>query len=424
MLSLGIDFGTSGARGMVLDAAGKIVSQSSYRFLPDEVADASVWRQILWKILAAIAPQTRTHIARIAINGTSATVLVCNSASTPLSPPLLYNNAIARSVLPQIASVAPLGSPTLSATSSLAKALWWRHNLDYEVRSQVTHLLHQADWLASLLHAQPGISDYHNALKLGYDVRTLRYPDWLLDLPIADWLPAVRSPGDIIAPILPQIAKRFGLPATCQVCAGTTDSIAAFLASGAHQLGDAVTSLGSTLVLKLLSDRPIDDQSFGIYSHRLGDLWLAGGASNTGGAVLRQFFTPQQLIDLSSQIDISQPCELDYYPLTSVGERFPVNDPDYAPRLTPRPDDDRAFLYGILDAIARIEAQGYETLVRLGAPKLQQVYTAGGGAQNITWQALRQRRLGVSVTAARQTEAAYGSAQLAMKGLSDFMPKT
>jgi hypothetical protein len=44
--------------------------------------------------------------------------------------------------------------------------------------------------------------------------------------------------------------------------------------------GDAVTSLGSTLAIKMLSAVPVDDSSRGVYSHRLGDLWLAGGASN------------------------------------------------------------------------------------------------------------------------------------------------
>ena len=49
-----------------------------------------------------------------------------------------------------------------------------------------------------------------------------------------------------------------------------------------------MSSLGSTLAVKLLSATPCDDASRGIYSHRLGDLWLVGGASNVGCAVLRE----------------------------------------------------------------------------------------------------------------------------------------
>jgi D-ribulokinase len=422
--ALGVDFGTSGARAIALHPTGRILAQSRHAFAPGEVSSPTAWQGILFRLIGAIAPDIRANIRRIAINGTSATVLLCNKALEPLTPALLYNDPQARSALNKIQPLAPPDSPTLSATSSLVKALWFYEEGLYEQRRaegktdpQDLCLAHQADWIAALLHGQPPVSDYHNALKLGYDVHTLAYPDWLQALPIAPWLPTVRVPGDVIAPVLSAIAQQFSLPADCQICAGTTDSIAAFLASGASQPGEAVTSLGSTLVLKLLSRQPIDHQAFGIYSHRLGDLWLVGGASNTGGAVLQQFFSPAQIAALSAQIDPSQPSAYHYYPLTAPGERFPINDPDYPPQLSPRPEQDKDFLHGLLDAIARIEGEGYAKLQALGAPALTRVYTAGGGAKNATWQALRQRRLGVNVLQATQTEAAYGSAQLAMHGL-------
>lgn len=425
MLALGIDFGTSGARSVVLDSEGRLVAHSRHRFASGEAISPVVWQQTLWKLIEAIALPLRPQIERIAINGTSATVLLCDQ-TRPLVAPLLYSDDSARSALPAVKAAAPSESPVLSATSSLTKAMWWYQSLDAAVRSQATHLAHQADWLAALLHGQSPVSDYHNALKLGYDVSALAYPGWLLDLPVAPWLPRVCVPGEAIAPILPAVAKQLSLSPTCQICAGTTDSIAAFLASGACYPGEAVTSLGSTLVLKLLSRQPVNDQAFGIYSHRLGDLWLVGGASNTGGAVLQQFFSAEQLAKISAQIDLSQPCPLHYYPLTTPGERFPINDPDYPPQLTPRPPQDREFLYGLLDAMARIEADGYQKLSKLGGPPLQRVYTAGGGAQNLVWQQLRQRWLNaktrrtIDVAIAPHTEAAYGTAQLAMNGLSQF----
>ncbi len=424
MFALGIDFGTSGARAIAIGSAGQIVAQVRHRFASEEVCDPQAWQQVLWHLLASINPSVLAKISHIAINGTSATVLLCDRHLQPITPALLYNDPTARAMATGLQNLAPSGSPAVSATSSLVKAVWWHTKLPLAVRERAFRLCHQADWLTGLLHTQPPVSDYHNALKLGYDVRSLTYPDWLTALPIASWLPPVKPPGEAIAAIAPNIAQRFGLPSTCQIHAGTTDSIAAFLASGASQPGDAVTSLGSTLVLKLLSPVPIDNQTFGIYSHRLGDLWLVGGASNTGGAVLQQYFSTAQIVALSAQIaeqkDFSESCKLDYYPLTSPGERFPINDPDYAPRLTPRPERDVDFLYGLLDAIARIESKGYKKLQALGSPAVRQVYTAGGGAQNTVWQALRQQHLGLPVLNAVQTEAAYGTAKLALAGLSAY----
>ncbi|MBD2242905.1 FGGY-family carbohydrate kinase [Nostoc sp. FACHB-888] len=411
---LGIDFGTSGARGMVVDEEASIQAQVRYPFQDSPAAvTPKIWQEALFVLVEQIPDQLRREIKAIAINGTSSTVLLVDGAGNPVDAPLLYNDARGSCVLEDLRNIAPPNHIVLSATSSLAKLLWMRQQPSF---SEARYFLHQADWLAFLLHGQLGISDYHNALKLGYDVEELKYPKWLENLQIPIQLPKVLIPGTPIAELRPEIADKLGLHRDCLVCAGTTDSIAAFLASGAKLPSEAVTSLGSTLVLKLLSRTRVEDARYGIYSHRLGDLWLTGGASNTGGAVLKQFFTNAELESLSREIDASIASELDYYPLLKAGDRFPINDPNLAPRLSPRPDNPVQFLHGLLESIARIEARGYELLQQMGADKLSRVYTAGGGAANETWTAIRARHLQVPVVASVYTEAAYGTALLAMGG--------
>ncbi|MCC5639745.1 FGGY-family carbohydrate kinase [Nostoc sp. CHAB 5844] len=406
-LYLGIDYGTSGARGVVIDEQGNMQTEVRY---PEQKLTAKDWGNALWSLLAAIPEQLRREIKAIAINGTSSTVLLCDAAGEPVDAPLLYNDARGAVVLEQLRKVAPPNHTVLSATSSLAKLMWM---LQQSFLPEARYFLHQADWLAFLMHGKLGISDYHNALKLGYDVEALKYPEWLEKLEIPIQLPQVLPPGTPIAEIRRDVAIKFRFRHDCLVCAGTTDSIAAFIASGAKSPGEAVTSLGSTLVLKLLSRTRVEDARYGIYSHRFGDLWLTGGASNTGGAVLREFFPNAELESLSREIDPAKASDLDYYPLLKAGDRFPINDPNLPPRLTPRPDEPREFLHGLLESIARIEARGYELLQNLGAEQVQYVYTAGGGAANSTWTAIRQRHLKVPVVASVNTEAAYGTAILA-----------
>ncbi|MBW4671880.1 MAG: FGGY-family carbohydrate kinase [Cyanomargarita calcarea GSE-NOS-MK-12-04C] len=418
-LYLGIDFGTSGARGAVIDEFGSLLFEARYPFsMPqkrlDEAFVHSEWRKALFALLEQISGELRRNIRAIAINGTSATVLLCDAVGEPVDAPLFYNDARGAVMLERLRGVAPENHTVLSATSSLVKLLWMSQLPSF---SKARYLLHQADWMAFLLHGQLGISDYHNALKLGYDVLELKYPEWLENLQIPIQLPKVLTPGTPIAELKAEIAAKFGLPSSCLVCAGTTDSIAAFLASGAKHPGEAVTSLGSTLALKLLSRTRVEDSRYGIYSHRLGDLWLTGGASNTGGGVLRHFFSNSELVKLSREIDPRKTSSLDYYPLLKPGERFPSGDPNLLPRLEPRPNNDVEFLHGLLEAIARIEARGYELLVILGADKLSRVYTAGGGAANEAWTAIRGKYLEVNVVRSGNTEAAYGTALLAMRGL-------
>jgi D-ribulokinase len=414
---LGIDFGTSGARAIAISNPNAIAAETHISFPVDPSVDPSVdlaqlWRTTLFNLIEQIPRSIRAQIQAIAINGTSSTVLLCDAQGMPIDQPMLYNDNRGAMVLDRIRAIAPAQHTVINATSSLAKLLWWME----QEPIQRTYFLHQADWLAFLLHGQLGVSDYHNALKLGYDVEALGYPDWLLSLKLPVQLPEVLTPGTAIAPIHPDLARQLQLPPQCQICAGTTDSIAAFLASGVIVPGEAVTSLGSTLVLKLLSQTRIERSEYGIYSHRFGAHWLVGGASNTGGAVLRSHFSSTELMTLSQRIDPTQESQLDYYPLLQPGERFPINDATLQPRLDPRPADPVEFLHGLLESMARIEAEGYRLLQEFGASPLQRVYTAGGGAKNEAWTVMRSRYLKVPVQPSKQTEAAYGTALLAMHG--------
>ncbi|HBL10838.1 MAG TPA: carbohydrate kinase [Cyanobacteria bacterium UBA11162] len=413
-LYLGIDFGTSGARAVVIDAAGTIQAETEYPFTEIIKTDVTTnWKNALFTLIEQIPSRIRRDITRVAIDGTSGTVLLCDRTGNPVSSPLLYNDDRGVAIMEQLRTIAPANHVVLSATSSLAKLLWLIQNSKSEIHNY--YFLHQADWLAFLLHGQLGISDYHNALKLGYDPEKLCYPIWIEELSLTPILPKVLAPGTPVSEVKSDIYNQLGLGKDCIVCTGTTDSIAAFLASGAKYPGEAVTSLGSTLVLKLLSETRVDNSDYGIYSHRLGDLWLTGGASNTGGAVLRQFFNDAELENISQQIDPNLESPLDYYPLLKVGDRFPINDPYLSPRLEPRPDQPVEFLHGLLESIARIETRGYQLLQQLGATPLTRIYTAGGGAKNSTWTAIRSRQLQVSIVPSIHTAAAYGTARLVIE---------
>jgi sugar (pentulose or hexulose) kinase len=284
--------------------------------------------------------------------------------------------------------------------------------------SGISRVLHQADWIGAQFTGRFDVTDESNALKTGYDPVAREWPSWIAQVGVApSQLPEVKAVGSIIGQVSAEASRRFGLRAQTLVVAGMTDGCAAFMATGASRPGEAVTSLGSTLVLKLASEVPLFAPEYGIYSHRIGDLWLAGGASNTGGAVLSQFFSPEQLREITLRIDPNVRTGLDYYPLLAPGERFPINDSSLAPRLTPRPDDDGLFLQGLFEGIAGIEALGYQRLAELGGSAVTRVITVGGGAANEPWRRIRAAALGVPVLASADDEAAVGVARLALRAL-------
>jgi D-ribulokinase len=237
-----------------------------------------------------------------------------------------------------------------------------------------------------------GVSDWNNALKLGYDPQRLCWPEWVTGLvPAQVGLPDVSHRATRSRPSAAAIADELGWPATTRVLAGTTDSTAAVVAAGCVQarrrrhlprehagLEDPLGASGDGLRLRdlqpslrrrLAGRRRIQQRRRGLAQH----------------------FSDAEIASLSRGIDPERPSGLDYYPLIGPGERFPRNDPDLAPRLSPRPSDPRDFLQGLLEGIARIEAEGYARLAELGAPPPRRIASIGGGAANPTWTAMRER---------------------------------
>lgn len=423
-LFIGVDLGTSGCRAMAINASGEIKAHAVFHY-PAQNSDQSHhtqtpddWWQATQTVLKDIISQVNLqHIQAISINGTSGTVLLCDDIGKPLTPALMYHDTRAKPQALFLKQHAPKDSIVLSSSSGLAKVLWL---LEHYPQENNFHIVHQADWVAGMLMHRFDVTDINNALKTGFDVENKIWPLWLTDILHdakinKDCLPKVQSPGSVIKSIHPQLANELGLPLDVDIISGTTDSTAAFIASGAHNVGDAVTSLGSTLVLKVISEIPINNPARGVYSQPYGNRWLVGGASNSGGAVLRYYFNDEQMLELSKKLKPGIPTNLNYYPLLKSGERFPVNNPDLEPKLSPKIDDDVVFFQGLLEGIAEIEHTGYTLLEQLGAPYPTTVKTTGGGVINQAWSQIRENKLGVPIENAEHNSAAYGSALLAAK---------
>jgi len=423
-LFIGIDLGTSGVRACAIDQNERLLHLCSTS-LPSPVKnnqsitqDPSLWwkatDQVLRQLLAQIDP---AEVVAISVNGTSGTLLLCDDNGLPVADALMYNDASCAEQAERIKANAPKTSGAHGSSSGLAKLLYLQDKYP-----EATHALHQADWITGQLCGHFDITDENNALKTGYDPQSEKWPDWLQQLNInTGLLPDVVPPGTGIGTLKPGLFSRYELNQNCLLVSGTTDSIAAFLATGANKPGDAVTSLGSTLVLKVVSGQPVSDPELGIYSHKLGNYWLAGGASNSGGAVLQHYFSQQQLDTLTPSLHPEKLTGLNYYPLLQAGERFPINDPALEPRLEPKAENDVEFFQAILEGIGQIEQDGYSKLQQLGAPYPTQVETAGGGSKNASWKQIRQQLLGVPVHSAQFNEACYGSALLAKRGFKDSL---
>ena len=417
-LSIGIDIGTSGIRTATVDSTGKVLSTSHQQHLPqnlDKINPELWWQSVKAGINSNILNLKEKginplEISSLAVDGTSGSMLLTDSSLQPVTRALMYNSAGFDPEAEIIAKIAPEPNITRGSNSALARAM---RLISEDEDNKARHLMHQADFIAAKLMKKGGLSDQNNTLKLGYDPKNECWPEWIINSGFNhNLLPDVYPIGKPLGTINNAIAVDLRLSKNLIIHAGTTDSIAGFLASAPLQKGAAVTSLGSTLAIKILCKNQIKEPSIGLYSHKIGNFWLTGGASNTGGTVLKKYFTKKEIVNLSSKIDPNMVSGLEYYPLAIPGERFPVNNPNLQPCLTPRPTKDSIFLQGMFEGMARIEKNCYTVILDRGGDFPKYVLTVGGGANNSVWTTIRSKILGVNVTPGVNTEAAVGAAKI------------
>jgi len=406
---IGIDVGTSGVRAVAVSEDGEVVASAAQSLnaahpLPDGTheQDPADW----WRAVCTVVREVVTEsgeVAGVAVTSTSGSLVLADEDGRPLRAAMLYDDRRGEP-----------GATGLSASYSLAKALWVAQ-YEGELFSRVRHILHPADWLASRLTGEFGISDFSNCLKLGYDPAAM---DWGPAIEISgiprELLPRVLRPGERTGVVK---AGESGMPAGVPVFAGATDGIACLIASGANSNGALNTTLGTTLVWKALSATRAEQRS-GIYSHlHPSGLWAPGAASNFGPGRIRSEdppLTPEQREQLAQPYF---PAPVVCYPLAGCGERFPFQNRDAMSFFEGRPHCRGEWCAAQLQSIGFVERWGYEVLAAAGVTLGDTIYTSGGGAaQSGIVSQMRADILGRTVVRAAQPGAAFGAAVLAATG--------
>ena len=402
-LVLGIDLGTSGVRIALININSELIyySSSQYSIGLQKCED---WENSCRELIKNIPSKKKERIIACSIDGTSGTLMGCDYNGKSLGDALPYfdsciaeQNAIQKKY------------KNLNLASGFGRASKLINKFGDEIL-----LRHQADWISGWLLNDWTFGEEGNNLKLGWKIVEGIWPQEIHQLNWRNKLPKILPSGKSFGKIALNRAKELNLPKETEIISGTTDSNASVIATGAS-LSEGVTVLGSTIVIKSFVKTPINLP--GVTTHRVGNRWLCGGASNAGCAVLKRFFNDKNLVELSRQINPESDSGLMFRPLTFQGERFPIDNPYLEPILEPRPVSDSLFLHGILEGLARIEAQGWEKFKSMNVEIPKKIITIGGGAGNPQWRRIRERLIGIPIRTCSK-QAAEGVARLALQSLT------
>ena len=434
MLYMGIDVGTQGVRCAVSDAEGHIAAAKSIPFRTLNISETPGWYEQSpddWQAAAEDAIRACTAelasaglpaeaIRAISIDGTSGTVVPLDGDHRPLMNGIMYNDPRAREEAAEVHAALADQERRLGykfgASFSLPRLLWVaRHRPEICARTAV--FAHQADYVAGLLCGEYAVSDYSNALKTGYDLENHRWPEALAALGLdAKKLPRIVAPGAPIAPVTPAAAARLGLSPKTMVVGGSTDGYASALATGAVKPGSWASIIGTTFVLKGVTERLVIDPSGSSYSHLLpGGAWLLGGAGNIGGRALNACADGRDFDELNAASEAFIPTGARCYPLPGRGERFPFVNPDCEPFYVGNVLGGRLYP-AIMEGVSFAERLAFDRMAKLGCAVGDVIHTTGGACRSALWLRIRASILNRQLRVPRVVDAAMGSALLAASG--------
>jgi sugar (pentulose or hexulose) kinase len=440
---MGIDVGTQGARALIVDTTGSVQADGNAAFALSQLTpeqpgffeqDPRTWEAAALDAIRAALAEFRAaghapgEIAALSATSTSGTLCLIDADGQPLRSAIMYSDTrssgVAREVQAAGAEIAHKLGLGFSASFALSKLRW--------VQQHEPELIERARWFTSPTDLVIGWltgrwerTDWTNALKWGYDVVDLQWPAFIaqaLGLPLAKF-PRVEAPGTPVGHVAQAAARRSGLAPTTLVVAGSTDGTASQLASGAAAPGDWNSTLGTTLVLKGVSESLLRDPAGRLYCHRHPDIqggaswWLPGGASSTGADCLSLRFASEDLDRLNSLALERSPTDLILYPLMRRGERLPFSQPEAEGFDLGHTEDEATYYAAHLEGMAYVERMCYEVVESLGGQVGDVVHVAGGGSRSDAGLQIRADVLGRRLQVPVVPLGAMGAAIVAARGV-------
>ncbi|MCT2591539.1 carbohydrate kinase [Streptomyces sp. N2-109] len=424
---LGIDLGTQGVRVVVAAADGGLLGEgssplTSYREGERHEQDPEQW----WRAVCTAIGQARaagadlSRVKGVAVDATSGTLTMLDRQGRCATPGLMYDDGRAAAETEEVNAAgeqqwAQAGYQRMQRSWALPKLRWLLHRFPHAAEDG-WRLAHQSDVVNRRLAGHEVPTDTSNALKTGADAAQVSWPERVLaalQIPRA-LLPDLVLPGTVIGEVCAEAAAEAGLTEGTTLVAGMTDGCAAQLGSGATAVGSWNSVMGTTLVLKGVTEELIHDPHGVVYSHRSPTgHWLPGGASSVGAGLVAREFADHDLEGLTREAAGLLPTGLLRYPLVSTGERFPFVAPEARAFGSREPATRAESFAALMQGAAYIERLCFDYVDQLGAPTDGPVILTGGATRNHLWNQLRADVLQRPVTLPRNAQPALGMAVLA-----------
>jgi xylulokinase len=299
---LGLDFGTSSLKALLVDGEQRVVGSASRPLTVQRPApghseqDPEAWWQAMLDAVDALHrdhPAALSAVQGIGLSGQMHGAVLLDAAGAVLRPAILWNDVRAVAECRALEAAFPglreccgnIAMPGFTAP----KLLWVRTH-EPEVFARTAMVLLPKAWVRLRLtgEAIEEMSDASGTLWLDVGAR-----DWSDAALAATGLSRAAMPrlveGNAAAgTLLPALAARWGMARRPVLAGGAGDNAAGAVGLGAIRPGDAFVSLGTSGVLFAVTDRfrPCPERAVHAFCHALPGLWHQMGVTLSAAASL------------------------------------------------------------------------------------------------------------------------------------------
>ncbi len=441
-LLLGIDVSTTGAKALLINQQGEVVSSattplslSTPKPLWSEQNPEDWWAGIANSIRQALeaAGAAGDDVLAVGLTGQMHGLVLLDDQGEVLRPAILWND---QRTGPQCDTIRErLGKEKLiqitgndALTGFTAPKILWVQEEEPEVYAKAKHVLLPKDFVRYKLTGEFAIDKAGGAGTILFDLKTRTWSPEVLDalgIP-ADWLPPTFEGPEVTGKINAEAAAATGLVAGTPVVGGGGDQAAQAVGVGAVEPGIIALTLGTSGVVFATTEAPLvqPEGRLHAFCHAVPGLWHFMGVMLSAAGSLQWYrdtlAAGVDFDDLVNEAADAPPGSegLLFLPYLT-GERTPHPDPLARGAwvgLTvrhKRPHITRSVLEGVSFGIK----DSFTLIQEAGLGEIKQVRISGGGAKSPLWTQIMADVLGVELVTVNTTEgAAYGAALLAGVG--------
>jgi xylulokinase len=434
MYYIGLDLGTSGLKGLLVDGDGNIIREESESYsvsYPKDgwsEQDPDTWLAAAEKVLGKLSRGVEEGVGGLSFGGQMHGLVMLDGDDKVIRPAILWNDGRTEEQTNYLNNV--VGKSKLSqCTANIAfagftapKILWVKQN-EPQNFARIAKIMLPKDYLAYKL---TGVfsTDYSDASgTLLLDVKNKR---WSRDMcgvigVKEEWLPTLYESFEVTGKLLP----KYNLP-NCIVTAGAGDNAAAAVGMGTVANGSCNISLGTSGTIFIAQDKFSVDNKNALHSfvhangkwHLMGCILSAASCNKWWMSVLETDDYQREQSGAEKYLGKNDVYFLPYL----MGERSPHNDVNARGAFIGlRPDTTRKQLsVAVMEGVAYALRDCLQVALDNGL-NITEATICGGGAKSELWKRIIANVLGLKIKTAKTEQGpAYGGAMLAMVGAGRY----